>query len=151
MKLLFVTLATLLNKNIVEFFNLFTTDKDISKRHYNDLHDERIRPDVKYDFKRECYEDKSRHHFVLCRVIKPCSLKTGKQPLRTNVLQIRDQSTYDKFGRCENLTSLSQFGWCKTTSESSLYVAGMKHFFPRCSQYLCVGKRNLWSIRKKSA
>jgi len=95
MKLLLVTLATLLNKNILEFFNLFTSDKETNKRHYNDLHDETIRSDVKYDLNHECNEDKSRHHFVLCRVIKPRSLETGKKPLRTNVLQIRGQSTYD--------------------------------------------------------
>jgi hypothetical protein len=97
MKVRLVTLATLLNKNILEFFNLLTTDKDISKRHYNDLHNGRIRSEVKYDFKHGCFEDKSRNHVVLSRLIKPCSLECGKQPLRTNMLQIRGQNTCEKF------------------------------------------------------
>jgi len=106
MKLLFVTLATLLNKNILEFLNLFTTDKETNKRHYNDLHDERIRPDVKYDFKHECNEDKSRHHFVLCRVIKPRSLETGSNQCGQTCSKF-GAKVLTTFHRCENFTSLS--------------------------------------------
>lgn len=54
-----MTLATLLNKNILEFFNLLSSDKEVSKRNYNDLHNGRIRSGVKYDFKRKCLRIKA--------------------------------------------------------------------------------------------
>jgi len=88
MKVRLVPLATLPKLEFSWNFNLLTTDKEISKRHYNDLgtwHDGRIRPDVKYVFKHKCFEYKSRNHVVLCRVIKPCRLECGKQPLWTHI------------------------------------------------------------------
>ena len=148
MKVRLVPLATLPKLEFSWNFNLLTTDKEISKRHYNDLgtwHDGRIRPDVKYVFKHKCFEYKSRNHVVLCRVIKPCRLECGKQPLWTHMLQIRVQSTCDKFHHCGNLTSLSWFSLCKTTSAGSLFVTGMKPFF-LVSVNICASESEIYWV-----